>query len=77
VSPVNEELPPDEVRDPVIERLVTRARDAMGASERMPIRVLVYFVALAACMTTAPTPANIIGVAALALLALDTAQHRR
>ena len=75
--PVNEELPPEDVRDPVIERLVTRSRGVMGASDRMPIRVIVLVVVIVGLMTLAPTPANIIGVAATVLLALDIAQHRR
>jgi hypothetical protein len=74
--PVNEPEQVEEL-DPVIERLVTRTRGAIGASERMPIRVIVLVIAIAVCMTLAPTPANIIGVAAIALLALDIAQHRR
>jgi hypothetical protein len=75
--PVNEELPPEEVRDPIIERLVTRSRVVIGASDRMPIRVIVLVVVIVGLMTLAPTPANIIGVAATVLLALDIAQHRR
>lgn len=63
--------------DPRVERLLSRTRTAVGASDRMPVRVLAYFVLIGACMTLAPIPANIIGVAAVALLALDTAIHRR
>jgi hypothetical protein len=76
MSPVNEELPVAEL-DPLIERLVTRTRSAIGASDRIPVRILIYFITIAGICTLAPIPANIIGVAAVALLALDTATHRR
>ena len=73
MSPVNEEEP---IPDPTLaERLAPRFRSVVGASDRMPIRILVYFITIAACVTLAPTPVNIIGVAAVALLALDIAQR--
>lgn len=75
MSPVNEEVQPAE--DPRFERFRQRTTRAVGASERMPVRVLVLFVVAIACAAIAPIPANIVGVAAIVLLALDTAIHRR
>jgi hypothetical protein len=73
--PVTEEAPE---REPTLgERFAMRTRQVVGASERMPIRVFVLFVTIAAVAAVAPEPANIIGVAAVSLLALDTASHRR
>jgi hypothetical protein len=43
----------------------------------MPVRVLVLFVIAVGCVVLSPIPANMVGVAALVLLALDTATHRR
>ena len=75
MSPVNEEEP---VPQPTLaDRFAIRSRTLMGASDRMPIRVLILFTLTAMCVTLAPIPANLIGVAALSLLALDTAVHRR
>lgn len=74
--PVNE-LPPEPEPDPRVERVLAQTRRAIGASDRMPVRVMVYIVVAAIATTFAPLPANVIGVAAIALLALDTALHRR
>jgi hypothetical protein len=75
MSPVNEE--PPEPQTPRFDRLVVRSRGAMGASDRMPVRVLFLFILTICTIALAPVPANIFGVAAVVLLALDTAMHRR
>lgn len=75
MSPVNEEIIVEE--DPRFARFVARSRHAIGASDRMPVRVLILFILTGGCVTLAPTPINFIGVAAVVLLALDTATHRR
>ena len=75
MSPVNEYEP--EPEPPAYERIFAKSRASIGASDRMPIRVLILFMVIATCTTLAPIPVNIIGVCALALLALDTALHRR
>lgn len=73
--PVNEEpLPPEPT---LADRFVTRSRAAIGASDRMPVRVFILFILIGGCTTLAPIPFNLIGVGAVALLALDTAVHRR
>jgi hypothetical protein len=75
LSPVNEEAP---LPDPTtVDRFVARSRGAIGASDRMPVRVLFLFILSICCVAVAPVPANIVGVAAVVLLALDTAVHRR
>lgn len=68
-----------EVEEPesTLRRITMRSRDAMGISDRMPARVLILFILSAGCAALAPIPANIAGVAAVVLLALDTATHRR
>lgn len=74
--PVNDMVePPDEIRRlEVMQQAVSRAT---GADHRVPLRVLVLFVVAVVCCTLAPIPANVVGVAAMVLLALDTALHRR
>lgn len=74
--PVNEYVEPDEPirRVELAQQVVSRAT---GATDRVPLRVLVLFVVAVVCATLAPLPANVVGVAALVLLALDTALHRR
>lgn len=74
--PVNE-LPVEPEPDPRLDRFRSQVRAATGASDRMPLRVLVLFVIAAASMVAAPIPFNVIGAAAVALLALDAASHRR
>jgi hypothetical protein len=75
MSPVNE----DEPIAPPSRREVwsDRAAKSIGASDRMPIRVFILFVTAVACVTLAPVPANLLGVAAVVLLAIDSTQHRR
>jgi hypothetical protein len=73
--PVNE-MPP-EPEPTLADRLAIRSRAAIGASDRMPVRVILLFVLTGVCVTLAPIPANLLGVAALSLLALDTSLHRR
>jgi len=73
--PVNE-VPPEP--EPTLgEKLVVRSRGAIGASDRMPVRVIILFILSICCVAVAPVPANIVGVAAVVLLALDTSLHRR
>lgn len=76
MSPVNEDAVED---DPISQvEVVQRAvMSAAGASERVPLRVIVLFVVAIVCATLAPVPFNGVGVAALVMLALDTAIHRR
>lgn len=76
MSPVNEE-PEELVPDPRFVRVQTTTRGLMGASDRIPIRLIVLFIILSVCVTLSPTPANIIGVGALFLITIDTALHRR
>ena len=76
MSPVNEE-PIEEEPDPRFARVQAGARDVMGASERMPIRVILLVILIGLCGATSPIPANIIGIVALLLLTLDIAVHRR
>jgi hypothetical protein len=74
--PVTEE-PIEPPVDPRFARVVARSRGAMGASDRMPVRILFLFILSICCVAVAPIPANLLGVAAVVLLALDTAVHRR
>jgi hypothetical protein len=74
--PVNEGID-TEPEVPITSRVVIASRNAIGASERMPVRVIVLFTVATGCATLAPLPINIVGVAAIVLLALDTAIHRR
>jgi hypothetical protein len=73
--PVNEE--PEVQRDPRMDQILERSRHAIGASDRMPVRVILLFIVSVTCAALAPIPANIVGVAAVVLLALDTSLHRR
>jgi hypothetical protein len=74
--PVNDIAEEDEpiTRIELAQQIVSRAT---GATDRVPLRVLVLFVVAVVCATLAPIPANVVGVAALVLLALDVALHRR
>jgi hypothetical protein len=67
--------PPDEIRR--IELIQQQVSRATGADPRVPMRVLVLFVVAVVCGTMAPVPYSVVGVAAMVLLALDTALHRR
>lgn len=71
------EYPVEEPVDPRFERILARSRHAVGASDRMPVRVIFLFIIIGICMTLSPTPANIVGIGATLLLSLDTATHRR
>ena len=74
--PINEEEPIPEP-DPRVERFVMASRHVVGATERVPIRVVVLLVIALVSVTLAPLPINLIGVGAVLLLAIDTASHRR
>jgi hypothetical protein len=76
MSPVNEFIEEPEVV-PVTDRVASTIRHAVGASDRLPVRVLLLFVVVVICTAMAPLPANLVGVAAAVLLALDTSLHRR
>jgi hypothetical protein len=76
MSPVNEYVD-DEVVVSTPDRVKGVIHQVTGTSERMPLRVLILFITIAACTTMSPVPLNIIGVAAVAMLALDQATHRR
>jgi len=67
--PVNE--PEPEPEPTLAERFIPRARASIGASDRLPVRVLMLFIITGVCVTLAPIPANIIGVIGICLLALD------
>jgi hypothetical protein len=69
--------PPEQPADPRLEQVIRQTRIAVGASDRMPVRVMVLFIASVVCAALAPLPFSLVGVSALALLALDTAIHRR
>ena len=73
--PVNE-VPPDP-EPSIVDRFVPRVSGAIGASGRMPVRVILLFILSICCVAVAPVPANMLGVAAVVLLALDTSLHRR
>jgi len=66
--PVNEEEPPPEPT--IADRYVPRVRAAIGATDRTPVRMIVLFIIIGACLAVAPPPFNAIGFAALVLLAL-------
>lgn len=74
--PVNDE-PIIEEPHPYAERFFTQTRRAVGATDRIPLRIMALFIVIAVCTALAPIPANLVGVAAVALLALDSALHRR
>jgi hypothetical protein len=74
--PVNEYIEEPEVV-PAPQRVASTLRRAVGATDRLPTRVLLLFVVVIVCMATAPYPASLIGAAAIVLLALDTSLHRR
>jgi len=66
--PVNE-VPPDP--EPTLgERFAVRSRAAIGATDRTPVRMIVLFICIGACLAVAPPPFNALGFAALVLLAL-------
>jgi hypothetical protein len=71
------EFPAEPEPDPRFQRVIERSRQAIGASDRMPVRVLALVIVVSVCMTLSPTPANIIGMIALVLLVIDIATHRR
>lgn len=75
--PTNEEHQVEDGKVGVIERVAIVSRDAMGASERLPVRVIILFTVAIVCATFAPIPYNLIGAGSIVLLALDTAIHRR
>jgi hypothetical protein len=76
--PVNEGIDIDlPAKEPITSQVVIASRNAIGASDRLPVRVIVLFTVAIACSTLAPLPINIIGAAAIVLLALDTAIHRK
>jgi hypothetical protein len=75
--PTND-IPPDDDEVPdIVKRIGNQTRQVAGASERLPLRVIVLFAVTAGCLGTAITPLNFIGLVGIILLALDTAQHRR
>ena len=76
MSPVNDIVVEDE---PVqkIELARMAVAKVTGASETLPLRLIVLFVVAVVCSTLAPIPWNGVGVAAVVLLALDTAMNRR
>jgi len=77
MSPVNEE-PVVEEEDPRFAKVrAIASRGVMGASDRMPLRVILLVLLIGICGSTSPIPANIIGIIALLLLTIDTAIHRR
>jgi hypothetical protein len=71
------ELPTEPEEDPRFKEVLERSRHAIGASDRMPVRVIILVALIATCVTLSPTPVNIIGIVATVLLALDIATHRR
>jgi predicted glycosyltransferase len=73
--PVNEEIPEPE---PTLgDRFAMRSRVAITGGGSMAVRTIVLFVTAIICVALAPVPANMVGVAAVVLLALDTAARRR
>jgi hypothetical protein len=78
MSPVNEGFEPElPVKEPIASQVVIASRNAIGATNTMPARIIVLFTVAIACSTLAPLPINIVGVAAIVLLAIDAAAHRR
>lgn len=78
MSPVNEGFEPElPVKEPIASQVVIASRNAIGATNAMPARVIVLFMVAIGCCTLAPLPANIVGAAAVVLLALDASLHRR
>lgn len=76
MSPTTEEDPIPE-HSPLYERFATTTKRSVGATDRIPLRVLILFSVTIICTTMAPIPFNVVGVTALVLLALDTSLHRR
>jgi hypothetical protein len=74
--PVNEYVE-DEPVVTTSDRITSVVHQATGATDRMPVRVIVLFITAIACTALAPIPFNLIGAAAIVLLALDTSLHRR
>lgn len=75
--PVNEE-PIEEEEDPRFAKVrAIASRGVMGGTDRFPVRVIILAIIVGITVTLSPTPANIIGGAALLLLIIDIAQHRR
>jgi hypothetical protein len=77
MSPVNEYVEDEPVVVTVPERVSGVIHRATGASDRVSLRVILLFIVVSVCVALAPMPANIVGVAAVVLLALDTSLHRR
>jgi hypothetical protein len=77
MSPVNEE-PIVEEEDPRFANVrAIASRGVMGASDRMPARVIVLLLLTGLTVSLAPIPANIVGIITLLLLTIDIAIHRR
>jgi hypothetical protein len=75
--PVNQEPIEEPAEFGIASRLAIRSREVAGASDRLPLRVIILFILSIVCVTLAQVPFNLVGVAAIVLLALDTAAHRR
>jgi hypothetical protein len=75
--PTNDIPDEDEATVDAYVRIKQKVSTAAGADERLPLRVIVLFAITAGCLGTAVTPLQFIGLAAIMLLALDTAKHRR
>ena len=57
-------------------RIVESMRVAVTGSPFVKLRMLVLLVLAIGCVTLAPTPLNVIGVTAMALLTFEMARHK-
>jgi hypothetical protein len=78
LSPVTD-IPPEPAPDPRVEalqRAQQRVARTVGATDRVPLRVIVLALIVGACAVTAPIPFNAIAVMATVLLIIDIATRR-
>jgi hypothetical protein len=75
--PVNEYMDDEPVVQSKTDEVVRVVKATAGVTNTLTLRVVVLFLVAMVCVALAPMPANLIGVAAVCLLALDTAAHRR
>jgi hypothetical protein len=75
--PVNEYVEDEVPATTKTDEVVRVVKASAGVTNNLTLRVVVLFLVAMVCVALAPMPANLIGVAAVCLLALDTAAHRR
>jgi len=78
--PTNE-IGPEEAEEErpkvIVERVGIVAREVIRGGDAITARLVVLFAVALSCVTLAQVPFNAVGAAAIGLIALDVASHRR